>query len=484
MSGVLNQFMMQVGASRRLMLVLVGGGALAVIWAFARWAGTPSQAALFRGAPIETIAEVTTRLDEAGIVYELTNGGSSITVAEPDLAKARVLLAGEGLPAAGSPGFELFDQPSWGMTDFTQRVNYRRALEGELERTIGNMKGVEAAQVHLALQESSFLRGDERSAEASVVLKLGTGATPAESMVRGVAALVASSVERLEPEAVAVLDDTGNLLSSDGGSTGLADHQLKIRRDMEAYLERKAEDIIARMVGPGNVTVQVSAALNFDQIGRTTQAVDPNQQVITQEDRSEVVPGSTDQGAGSLITNSTFETTRSVETVTGGGTRLERLTVAVLVNDKEVVDAVGDTILQARSRQELARIEQLVRNAVGVDDNRGDAISVESLPFLTAPPLPEPEGGFDVVGTLQVAQRPAIGLAGIVVALVLTLKLAGTIKELAPPSLRPTLGRSSDADAIGPPIPSAPIAMPETPRFTITDPEMTARVLGSWIKDS
>lgn len=481
MSAVFDQVMMQAGGSRRLMLLLVGGGALAVIWAFARWAGTPSQAALFRGAPLETIAEVTSRLDEAGIAYELANGGSSISVAQPDLARARVLLAGEGLPAAGSPGFELFDQPSWGMTDFTQRVNYRRALEGELERTIGQMKGIETAQVHLALEESSFLRGADNSAEASVVLKLGSGATPAESLVRGVAALVASSVERLEPEAVAVLDHTGNLLSSDGGSTGLADAQLKIRRNMEAYLERKAEDIITHLVGPGNVTVQVSAALNFDQIGRTTQAVDPNQQVITQEDRSEIVPGSADQGAGSLITNSTFETTRSVETVTGGGTRLERLTVAVLVNDKEVVDAAGNTILQARSRQELARIEQLVRNAVGVDDNRGDAISVESLPFVVAPPLPKPEGGFDVVGALQATQRPVIGLAGIVVALVLTLKLAGTIKELTPPPLRPSLGRNPDADAIGPP---TPVAMPEPPRFTITDPEMTARVLKSWVKDS
>src|SRR5690606_27364013 len=155
---------------------------------------------------IESVAEVTAKLDEQSIAYELTKGGSEILIAETDLARARVLLAREGLPSKGRPGFELFDQPSWGMTDFTQRINYRRALEGELERTITQMRGVEAAQVHLAISQSTAFRRAENPEAASVVLKLRSGARPAADLVEGIASLIASSVDGLDSDKVTVLD--------------------------------------------------------------------------------------------------------------------------------------------------------------------------------------------------------------------------------------------------------------------------------------
>src|SRR5690606_34044976 len=144
----------RLGGPRRLLLVLIGLGAVALIWGISYWATAPSWVPLFQSMELKDAAAVTARLEEAGIEHRLEQDGSLVLVREDELARARVFLAQAGLPATGRPGFELFDQPSWGMTDFTQRVNYRRALEGELERTIGRMQGVEGAEVHLALNEA------------------------------------------------------------------------------------------------------------------------------------------------------------------------------------------------------------------------------------------------------------------------------------------------------------------------------------------
>src|SRR4029077_13943203 len=178
-------------------------------------------------------------------------GGADIMVASDDLAKARVALAKGGLPNAGRPGLELFDQPSWGMTDFTQRINYRRALEGELERVVGKMRGIDAAQVHLVMHENDGFAAQDRPTEASVVLKL-KGETDPE-VVKGIAHLVASSVDGLTSEHVTIVDDAGRMLSEAEeamSATSLTSHQLDVQRQIEEYARSKAEKIVAQMVGP------------------------------------------------------------------------------------------------------------------------------------------------------------------------------------------------------------------------------------------
>src|SRR5690606_41690550 len=159
----------------------------------------------------------TARLDEAGIAYRLERGGSELYVAEDDYARARVLLARVGLPTRSRPGFELFDQPAWGMTDFTQRVNYRRAIEGELERTISQIRGIEAAQVHLAMAESRVFRRAERPTEASVFLKLRPGAEAAQEVVEAMRSLGARSEGGLRGERVTVLNALRLTLSASAG---------------------------------------------------------------------------------------------------------------------------------------------------------------------------------------------------------------------------------------------------------------------------
>lgn len=476
----------------RLTAMLVGIGAMLAIWGFARWGTAPAWVPIVSGLPMERIGQATQRLDEEGIPYRLDRGGSVVAVEEASAARARVVLAADGFGGnEGGPGFELFDQPSWGMTDFTQRVNYRRALEGELERTIGRMHGVRESQVHLAIQERSWLQSDQRQNEASVVLRLDAAGRTEDAMVEGIQFLVANAVEGLTPEHVMVLDDRGRLLSSpDGdGGVGMSSRQLQVQRQVETYLQAKAEALVEQMVGPGNVTVRVAAELNFDQIDRTVQAVDPGQQALVSEDRSEIVPGSAEQGASSVTSNTVYETARSVETVSRGGARLERLTVAVVLADRRVDAEGGEPAFEPRGADEIRRLEAVVKNAVGFEAERGDAISVVSAvpEALPSPVVEEPAG--DMVALLQTSQRPLVTLVGLALTLFIALKVLGSLQAgtasrlLAGGDARAALSHGDDVRALG--AAGAPALAAPAPQVAprLTDPQMTARVVRAWMKD-
>ncbi|MGQ0766219.1 MAG: flagellar basal-body MS-ring/collar protein FliF [Gemmatimonadota bacterium] len=383
------ELIQRIGGWRRAATFVVGAGAVALIYGVSKWATAPAWVPMSTNLPLETGAIVTDRLQQAGIPYRLERGGSDVMVAVGDLARARVAVARDGLPTAGRPGLELFDKPSYAMTDFTQRINYRRALEGELERTIGQMRGVEGAQVHLAIHETSTFRRADSPSEASVVLRLRRGETPAQDVVRGIAQLVASSVDGLDAERVTIVDDAGRLLSQPDNvqsPVGLTSRQLAIQREVEEHFRNKAESIVSEIVGAGNARVQVTAAMNFDRIERTTQSVDPDRQVTATEQKAEIVPGA-QGGAASTNQATTFENSRSTETYAGTVGSIRRLTVAVLLNEKRV--PAGDSArYEPRTGAELARVDSLVRNAVGLDSTRGDQLAVVSVPFVIPPPLP------------------------------------------------------------------------------------------------
>ena len=487
----------RVGRGRSALVLGVGALALFALFGIARWATAPALVPFLPGLPIESVAEVTAKLDEQAVGYELTRGGSEILIAETDLARARVLLARDGLPSRGRPGFELFDQPSWGMTDFTQRINYRRALEGELERTITQMRGVEAAQVHLAISQSTAFRRPENPEAASVVLKLRSGARPAADLVEGIASLIASSVDGLDSDKVSVLDDTGRLLSAavePGEGGGLSKRQLGLRQEVESYLESKAEELVAQVVGAGNARVRVAADLNFDKIDRTVQTIDPEQTVALQEERSAIVPGEGQVGAGSTAEATTYETSRTLEQFSGAAGSIKRLTVAVLVNE----GGGEDGVVPALSADQLTRIESLVRNAVGLDATRGDDISVVSIPFDAVAVLPEsaPVGP----GILQVIpqyQRPVITIVALLLAFILGLKTLRAVRpqEIAAPA--PSLALSAAGGAPREAQRTVETALTAAPQPQVTDsakaqllersaqtPETAARVIRAWMKES
>ncbi len=456
---VFHPLIMRVGGVRRALILLVGVAAAGLILLLANVANRPTFVPAFSGIPLEQSGRVTERLESEKIPYRLEAGGTQIQVPAGDLARARVALAQDGLPSAGRPGLELFDQPSWGMTDFTQRVNYRRALEGELERTISKMRGIEAAQVHLALRETAgFRRGNDRPAEASVVLKLMSGATPPPDVVQGIAHLTASSVDGLESNKVTVLDEGGRLLSTPdepGSLTGLTSRQLSVQREVEQHLEKKAEQILSQLVGPGNSRVQISAAVNFDRVERTVQSVDPERQALVTEQKAEIIPGA-EGGAGSTNTANSYETSRSVETVSGAIGNVQRLTVAVLVNEPPLAvptpDGDDDVVPAARvASPDLAQVEALVRAAVGVDPARGDQVSVVKVPF--APVFDVTDAPLSTWERVETVQKPI--LTALALLLVFVVALVGiralrptAVSELAAASAPRAIGLPTDAAAL------------------------------------
>jgi flagellar M-ring protein FliF len=515
---MLNDVMDRAGGARRVMIGAVGLGTALLIMFVSRIATAPTWVPAMTNVPLQSASGLADKLDQAGIKYKLDQGGSSILVAEPDVAKARVALAKDGLPNGARPGLELFDRPTWGWNDFTQRVNYRRALEGELERTIGGMRGIDHAEVHLALSDQpAFRRADERPTTASVVLALKQGGEPSQQVVEGIAHLVSASVDGLAPENVSIHDDAGRQWSepNDGGlAAGLSDHELRVEESVEKYMEHKAEELISQMVGPNNAQVRVSASINFDKVERTTQAIDPDKQALATEQKSEITPGQQGGAASSNIANS-YENTKTTETFSGAIGNVKRVTVAVLVNDKRLPPSgAGDTIprFQKRTPEELSRIEMLVRSALGVDSTRGDAVSVVSVPFDTpkvtvAAAVIAP---MDIATRIEIYQRPAVTGVALLLAFVLALFTMRALKSRGGSTLAlPSAIAVSSANMLSPaaaPMPApqtaivpAPRAIPAAPKFVFPEanteirdrvvstvshnPDSAARLVKSWIKD-
>lgn len=491
----LQSLVQRLGRGRAGVVVAVAVASLIAIWGVTSWATAPTWVPFLPGLSIDAIAEVASKLDDAAVPYRLEMGGSEIRVAESDLARARVLIAREGLPSKGRPGFELFDRPSWGMTDFTQRINYRRALEGELERTISNMRGVDGAQVHLALAESNAFRKAANPQAASVVLKLRSGARPGAELVDGITSLVASSVDGLDSDKVTVLDDAGHLLSAavePGVADGLTKRQLALRRDVEGYLETKAEELVAQVVGSGNARVRVAADINFDRLDRTTQTVDPEMQVTTHEEKSEIVPGAGQAGAGTSATSASYEASRRIETFSAAAGGVRRLSVAVLVNERIPAADGASPPVQPRTPAELRQVEALVRNAVGLDSIRGDAITVVSVPFDLMSPqaMDAPVEAPSIWMRLQQLQRLIVGAIALLFAFVVAMQALKALRPARSPALASGTFALEGAQPELALSPATAAARAEAGRQSkllsqsAEHPEVAARVLRAWMKES
>jgi len=429
--------------TRRFLALGAIAAALVLLWVASGWATGPTFVPLFRELEIGAVGAVTDALTKSAVPYRLEDGGTTVTVPQEEIARAKVLLAQEGLPGSGKPGLELFDKPTWGMTDFTQRITYRRALEGELARTIGALKGVEKAQVHLAIPEASALRKLEKQAEAAVVVTLRPGVALGEEEVQGIAYIVSSSVEGLPSENVAVMDNSGRVLSvpaSAGGATYAGStRQLDLQRNVELQLQDKAEQLLSTVVGAGKARVQVSAALNFDQIDRTTEQYDPEGQVLDTEQKSETAgdPAAGGSGSQTVISNA-YANSKKLERRIAAVGSIDRLTVAVLVDDQAMTKQTRATAQSAEAVQ--ASLQTLVGNALGLDSARGDRISVAAVPFeiqatalaglvdTTTPPVP-------LAQRVQTYGRPGILLVGVLMAFALAWRLLKQPTGAAVPAL-------------------------------------------------
>jgi flagellar M-ring protein FliF len=495
------------GGTRR--WITLGGALLATaaIWMLVRWAAQPPFVTLYAALPLDEAGRVADHLASAGVTYRLASGGSEIKVAATDLARSRVLLAKDGLPSAGRPGLELFDRPAWGMTDFTEQVTYRRALEGELERSIRSLQGIADAQVHLALSQTSALRRLERPAEAAVVVKLRPGVSLSADAVRGIAYLVSNSVEQLSADRVAVLDDAGHLLwipADDSSAAGLTSRELELTRTVERQLEQKVENILAGVVGPGQSRVQVSAKLNFVKVDKTVEAYDPEGQVLQSEQHSET-PAGTALDPGELPQSSVtniYQNSRRVEITAGAVGEIERLTVAVAVNDHIEAPPGPNGAPTGTSvplpAQTLASIAPLVGDAVGLDTARGDRLTVTAVPLsvslVAAGLTPETKGNDtgSVVTLLDRAARPALGLLGILATLLLArraLRAGGrraVLPALPPPASEAEAAAAAEVAAIASPAPVTDPSVLLKRRVAAESgerPDTAVRVVRAWLSE-
>ncbi|RMH43402.1 MAG: flagellar M-ring protein FliF [Deltaproteobacteria bacterium] len=359
---------------------------------------------LFAGLSPEDAGDIVQRLQAMGVPYQIAAGGRAIEVPAARVHEVRLSLAADGVPRGGGVGFEVFDDQSFGTTSFVEQINYRRALQGELARTISSLDAVASARVHIALGERSVFRDVDNPPSASVALRLNGTLSPAQ--VRGVVNLVASSVEGLTPDRVVVVDDRGNVLSASADAT-----HLEAQRSIEETLAGRVRSMIEKVVGPGHVSVVVTADMNQERYEKTEERFDKDSPVVRSEaitserlgDAGTVggiagargnLPGTpapasaAGPGATRVAETRNYEVSRVVTRTEGPPARVERLHVAVLVDYKP---GDGDDAAPVpRDDEELARIAAIAREAAGVDPERGDRIEVHSVPFAPLPEPPEP----------------------------------------------------------------------------------------------
>ncbi len=389
-------------------------GVLAVIGASAYWISKPDYVLLADGLDPESASAVVAKLKAAKVSYELDNGGRSIRVPSERVNELRLQVASEGFPSSGRIGFELFDKASFGTTDAQEHVNYQRALQGELERTISTLSEVASARVHLTMAKDSLYSDQSQPAKASVMLRLKSNRPLSDATVRGIAGLVSNSVESLRPESVAILDTYGRLLSrseENGAMPGLqSDRQQQLERDLSTRVVALLEPV----VGPGHVRVNVSARLKADAEEETEERWDPTTVVRSRQTSVEADTRATSAGsvAGARSnlpdaspakpapspaplmngTNRNSETTNyEVSKLTrhrlSPQGQLARLSVAVIVDDDHSAPASGAPVAKGpvkgtpRTPEEIQRIQKLVAAAVGLDQTRGDQLTVENMAF-------------------------------------------------------------------------------------------------------
>ena len=465
----------KLNAGLKPVMLLVGiAAAVAAGVGVVLWAQGPTYNLLYGDLSGEDAAAVTQTLTGAGIPYRLENGTGAISVPAEKINDARLLLAGQGLPQQG--GFaSMAKDPGFGVSQFMEGARYQHALESELARTIASLQQVSGARVHIATpRNSSFVR-DRIPASASVFLQLRPGRTLATEQVTAIVNLVASSVPELQASQVTVVDQSGRLLSSPQGRDDFAirDQQLEFARQMEEGYAQRIEALISPLVGPGRVRAQVSAQFDLSASEEAREQYRPDSQVVRSEQLSEEtsrsgstggVPGAlTNQppaagvalppgvqpgtpaataatAAGNRTKQSTrnFDIDRTVAYTRQPAGKLQRLSVAVLIDNLRVVGKDGKIVETPLSKDQVERITALVKDAVGFDEKRGDSVNVVNSAWR-GEPVPDAES----LITIPIWERPwARDLAKILAGLIVTLVLVFSV-------LKPLLRQLTSAPKAG-----------------------------------
>lgn len=352
-------------------------GTVAALW----WVSATSERLLFGNLPETEAAEIASTLEEWKVPHRFTEDGTGILVDESQMHSVRMRLISAGIPTGGHVGYELFDDNEFGVTEFAQRINYQRALQGELERTIKALPGVQDVRVHLSIRRAGLFLADDAQSKASVAVTLFPGSQLERRQVNGIRNLVASAVEGLTPESVVIVGPSGLQLSAGVGADAMqaTSDQSDSARDLAGALESKLEQLLAEALPSQQTTVSVNVRMNFDRVHRTSERLlaqpGSDQGVVIKRSSNGVRPP--EAGTPLAMVNEQVEYAhgREREEVTRAGGTIERITVAVMLP-------------ASLSEAEQDRLRRLVSAAAGIDDTRGDTLEIALAPAgLAAIPL-------------------------------------------------------------------------------------------------
>ena len=404
-----------ISLSHKFIMIMMTMGFIGGIIGVTQWARKPDFALLYGELGPKESGEIVDLLKEENVSFQIRGNGSAIAVPSEKVHEMRLKLAGKGLPREES-GYELLDKVGFGTSDFVQRVNYRRAIQGELAKTIRHLDYVEWAQVHLALPEGSLFVEDEKSATASVILKLKSRSAGVlrPEQVASIVHLVSSGVEGLKPENVTITDTRGNLLSKKelpSSMIGASNDQLEMKKKIEDYFVAKAQDLLEKIVGAGKSVVRVSADLDFKHVDEKLVEYDPERRVPKVQTVTTRVSGGAPfsgggvpgmqanlmsqsgiiQSVGSSENEETaqtqYELSKTERIIADHGASLMRLSVAVLVDgmyeDQKADDGKIQKVYTPRNKDDMVRIAALVKQAIGIDEssNRNDSFEIQNVQF-------------------------------------------------------------------------------------------------------
>lgn len=406
-----NEFIEPLSTAQRTLFFGLVGGILIFTGTLFYWALSPNYTLLFGSLEQDVAQEIVTELDERGVDYELNNGGRNIYVSDDRVDQLRLELAPMGAPQSDMKGYELFDNNSLGMTDYMQQLNNKRALEGELSRSVNSLQQVESSRVHLVLPERSPFQETKVKASASVLLTLKRGERLDKKRVEGITSLISGSVEGLEAKDVTIVDHAGNRLTDDKqneGSFASEDGWLKSEQKTESYLTQRGQTMLDRVLGPGNSILRVSVDQNFDSLVRESNEIDPESRTliseqqdeqIQNEEGSEMVPIDEftpveERGETSVTTTSenesssrtrNYDVSEIKEVYRKAQGEITNITASVLVNHKQVKteNEEGETVYETEpySEEELQEFRDVIASALGVRTDRGDEITIRQVEF-------------------------------------------------------------------------------------------------------
>lgn len=399
-------FWSRISNSQRVFIVGLALVTVGIFFALILWINRPDYRVLYSNLAGEDANRVVKLLQANKVPYQFENNGGTILVPADKLYDLRIKVAGEGNLVGQGIGFEIFDDLKVGQTDFVQKINYQRALQGELTRTISEFPGVETARVHLVIPHRSLFIEEQQKPSASVVVKLREGKKMEAQDVQAIVNLVVMAVEGMDRSRVSVADTSGKILyypTEDDSLQGLTSTQLEYKMRLQQNLERRIEELLYPVIGPGKVIAKVNADVDFSQRTIKRELYDPEKTVVRSEQRSEEstkgranlsggTPDANFRGDGIGGTASTQEGTRETRTtnfeinkeeqnIVANVGDLSRLSVAVIVDGTYEKAADGTYAFVPRKEEEMQRIRQLISSAVGFDRARGDSVEVSTISF-------------------------------------------------------------------------------------------------------